>query len=118
MEIIFCQFFSSFERATPQLPPVFEFYDGDKNFKYMDSARMEPRIAYSPEKTPPKTPTTPRFNHTPFVPPGNIPVNPNAVWPPPEPTMNFEMAEMSPPLATSEAKEEFQLEALEGSPGK
>jgi hypothetical protein len=28
--------------------------------------RVEPRIAYSPEKTPPKTPETPHFGHNPF----------------------------------------------------
>ncbi len=48
---------TSFERLSPQLPPVFE-YDG---LKYIDTARVEPRIGYSPEKTPPKTPETPHY---------------------------------------------------------
>jgi len=49
---------TSFDRLSPQLPPVFE-YDG---LKYIDTARVEPKIGYSPEKTPPKTPDTPRYN--------------------------------------------------------
>ena len=52
----------SFERLSPQLPAVFEYND----FKYIDTARVEPRIAYSPEKTPPKTPETPHFGRNPF----------------------------------------------------
>ena len=48
---------NSFERLSPQLPPVFE-YDG---LKYIDTARVEPKIGYSPEKTPPKTPETPHY---------------------------------------------------------
>ena len=48
---------TSFERLSPQLPPVFEF----EGLKYIDTARVEPRIGYSPEKTPPKTPETPRY---------------------------------------------------------
>jgi hypothetical protein len=52
----------SFERLSPQLPPVFEY----NSFKYIDTARVEPRIAYSPEKTPPKTPETPHFGRNPF----------------------------------------------------
>ncbi len=57
---------TSFERLSPQLPPVFE-YDG---LKYIDTARVEPRIGYSPEKTPPKTPETPHYRLKPFVVPG------------------------------------------------
>ncbi len=105
---------NSFERATPQLPPEFE-YNG---LRYIDTARVEPKVAYSPEKTPP-APLTPHFSHTPVIPPGMI--NPNPVWP--QPGQAIEMAEMSspqPPLATSEKKERpvsFELENLEGSPG-
>ena len=95
---------NSFERASPMLPAVFE-YNG---LKYIDTARVEPRIAYSPEKTPPKTPETPHFRHTPFIPPGNnTVVNPNPVWPTAQQT--FEMNEISPPMATSEKRESFQL---------
>ena len=54
---------TSFDRLSPQLPPVFE-YDG---LKYIDTARVEPRIGYSPEKTPPKTPETPHYRHKPFT---------------------------------------------------
>ncbi len=52
----------SFDRLSPQLPAVFEY----NSFKYIDTARVEPRIAYSPEKTPPKTPETPHFGKNPF----------------------------------------------------
>ena len=48
---------TSFERLSPQLPPVFEF----EGLKYIDTARVEPRIGYSPEKTPQKTPEIPRY---------------------------------------------------------
>jgi hypothetical protein len=51
------------DRLSPNLPPVFEF----EGMKYIDTARVEPKIAYSPEKTPPKTPETPYFQKTPFV---------------------------------------------------
>ena len=74
-------------------------------------------VAYSPQKTPPKTPETPHFHHAPFAPPGagNVVVNSNPVWP----TQSFEMNEISP-IATSETKADeggFQLENMEGSPG-
>ena len=112
---------NSFERTTPQLPPEFE-YNG---LRYIDTARAEPKIAYSPEKTPPAM-RTPHFAHTPFVPPGTegqgMVINPNPVWP--QPGQAFEMADMGspqpPPVATSEKKERpvsFELENLEGSPG-
>jgi len=52
----------SFDGLSPQLPAVFEY----NRFKYIDTARVEPRIAYSPEKTPPKTPETPHFGQNPF----------------------------------------------------
>ena len=62
--------------ASPQLPAVFEYDDGSKNFKYIDTARVEPRIAYSPEKTPPKTPETPHFPFKPFRDPLDaLPIN-------------------------------------------
>ncbi|QQP38461.1 Histamine receptor H3, partial [Caligus rogercresseyi] len=48
-----------------KLPPVFEF----EGLKYIDTARVEPRIAYSPEKTPPQTPDTPRYEQKPFADP-------------------------------------------------
>ena len=114
-------FYSSFDQriTTPQLPAEFTY----NNLRYIDTARAQPKIAYSPEKTPPKSPITPHFSHTPFIPPpqGTQPiiVNPDPVWP--QPGQNFEMTEISPPpVATSERKERpasFQLENLEGSPG-
>jgi len=101
--------------TTPQLPPEFTY----GNLRYIDTARAQPKIAYSPEKTPPKSPITPHFSHAPFIPAQNIVVNPNPIWP--QPGQNFEMAEISPPpVATSERKERpssFLLENLEGSPG-
>ena len=109
-------FFSFDQRiTTPQLPPEFTY----GNLRYIDTARAQPKIAYSPEKTPPKSPITPHFSHAPFIPAQNIVVNPNPIWP--QPGQNFEMAEISPPpVATSERKERpssFLLENLEGSPG-
>lgn len=112
-------FDNSFERTSPLLPAVFE-YDG---LKYIDTARVEPRKAYSPEKTPPKTPDTPHFSHTPFVPPmPSMVINPDPVWPAIKAgnvqNQSFEMTEK--PIATSEKKqrpESFQMETLDGSPG-
>ena len=84
---------------------------------------MEPRIGYSPEKTPPRTPETPRYNQRPFMEPG---------WQSPPPGATVEMVDLSPqimaavqgqgqgqgPLATSEPKREnFQIEDMERSPG-
>ena len=100
--------FSSFERASPALPAVFE-YNG---LKYIDTARVEPKVAYSPQKTPPKTPETPHFSHTPFINPGNN-TDGTQVWP--QPGQVMEMKDM--PVATSERKPAFELENLEGSPG-
>lgn len=92
---------NSFERLSPQLPPVFE-YNG---LKYMDTARIEPRIGYSPQKTPEKTPELKRYMNAPFTTPLRSP--------PP-----MEMMDLSPkgPLATSETQE-FKLESMESSPG-
>ena len=123
---------TSFESAltghvSPQLPPVFE-YDG---LKYIDTARVEPRIAYSPQKTPPKTPPTPHFGQKPFANPlDGMLVNPElaiATIPmqSPQPLQeHFEMVDMSSPIATSEWKDEerpkrssMELEQLEVSPG-
>lgn len=84
--------------------------------RYIDTARVEPRKAYSPEKTPPKTPETPHFSHTPFINPTQMVVNPDPIWPQ-QPQPSFEMKEMSPPVATSERKQSFELENMEGSPG-
>ncbi len=98
---------TSFERISPQLPPVFEF-DG---LKYIDTARVsfaldrwsdgcvlcyvshcptqvEPRIGYSPEKTPPKTPETPHYRQKPFATPYAAQQHP--------PGAVIEMREMSP----------------------
>ena len=112
---------TSFESAlghqSPQLPPVFE-YDG---LKYIDTARVEPKIAYSPEKTPPKTPETPHFGVKPFRNPlDGVLVNPEmiAAAASPQPQQHFEMMDMSPPIATSEPKRSsMTLENLESSPG-
>merc|ERR1711997_1192107 len=113
-QVLVQSFDNSFERATPQLPAQFE-YNG---LKYIDTARVEPRIAYPPEKTPPKTPETPHFSHTPFIPPlpsnQQCVINPDPVWP--QPGQTFEMTEIpAGPIATSEKK--FELEHMDGSPG-
>ena len=91
------------------MPAEFE-YNG---LRYIDMARVEPKIGYSPQKTPPKTPETPHFSHTPFINPGNTVSNPDPVWP--QPGQVIEMKDM--PVATSERKSDFVLENLEGSPG-
>jgi len=110
---------TSFERMSPALPPVFE-YDG---LKYIDTARVEPRIGYSPEKTPPKTPDTPRYQQKPFVVPGvDVPMHPGTLratdTSPLPPGATIEMQEISPSSQTQQtAADSFKLEHLEGSPG-
>jgi hypothetical protein len=41
-------------------------------FHYVDSARVEPNIAYTPTSTPPKTPLLQRFDRTPFKQPNYV----------------------------------------------
>ena len=41
-------------------------------FHYVDSARVGPKIAYTPTSTPPKTPTLQRFDKTPFKQPNYV----------------------------------------------
>ena len=50
------------------LPPEFEY----GKFKYVDTARVEPKIAYTPTNTPPKTPQMPHFDKAPFKQPNYI----------------------------------------------
>ena len=127
---------TSFESAltqgtvSPQLPPVFE-YDG---LKYIDTARVEPKMGYSPEKTPTKTPETPHFDKKPFASPldGMIinPEQPGVATIPmqlqQEPfQQHFEMVDMSAPIATSPTRMEeeqrkrssMEIEQMESSPG-
>jgi len=130
---------TSFESAltgtvSPQLPPVFE-YDG---LKYIDTARVEPKMGYSPEKTPAKTPDTPHFDRKPFAEPldgmmlnpeTGLPMQmiPTQMQPQSSYQQQFEMVDMSsaPPIATSPTlKEEerrkrssMEIEQMESSPG-
>ena len=53
---------------THQFPAQFEY----GNFKYIDSARVEPKIAYTPTNTPPKTPQIPRYDMKPFKQPNYV----------------------------------------------
>ena len=53
---------------THQFPAQFEY----GNFKYIDSARVEPKIAYTPTNTPPKTPQIPRYDLKPFKQPNYV----------------------------------------------
>jgi len=53
---------------THQFPAVFEY----GQFKYIDSARVEPKIAYTPTNTPPKTPQIPHFDVKPFKQPNYV----------------------------------------------
>ncbi len=41
-------------------------------FQYVDTARVGPKIAYTPTSTPPKTPTMQRFDKTPFKQPNYV----------------------------------------------
>ena len=125
---------TSFESAltghvSPQLPAVFEF-DG---LKYIDTARVQPKMGYSPEKTPTKTPDTPHFDKKPFAEPIDPwLINPELGMPMPTIPMqgqqpfqqHFEMVDMTTPIATSELKEEerrkrssMEIEQMESSPG-
>ena len=94
---------------SPALPAEFE-YNG---LRYIDMARVEPKIGYSPQKTPPKTPETPPFSHTPIINPNTTTANPDPVWP--QPGQVIEMKDM--PVATSERKSTFELENMDSSPG-
>ena len=123
---------TSFESAlaghvSPQLPAVFEF-DG---LKYIDTARVEPKMGYSPQKTPTKTPDTPHFDKKPFAEPiDSRLINPDlgiGMLPMQSPQpfqQQFEMVDMSAPIATSEVKQEerrkrssMEIEQMESSPG-
>lgn len=64
---------NSFETAAPEpspleLPAKFQY----GNFNYIDTAREEPKIAYTPTNTPPKTPQMPHFDYKPFKQPNYI----------------------------------------------
>ena len=62
---------SSFDTDTSPaatLPAEFEY----GKFKYVDTARVEPKIAYTPTNTPPKTPQMPHFDKAPFKQPNYI----------------------------------------------
>ena len=50
------------------LPAKFEY----GRFQYVDTARVEPQIAYTPTNTPPKTPQVPHFDRTPFKQPNYV----------------------------------------------
>eukprot|EP00096_Caligus_rogercresseyi_P010262 TRINITY_DN3679_c0_g1_i2.p1 TRINITY_DN3679_c0_g1~~TRINITY_DN3679_c0_g1_i2.p1 ORF type:complete len:588 (+),score=146.07 TRINITY_DN3679_c0_g1_i2:174-1937(+) len=105
-----------------KLPPVFEF----EGLKYIDTARVEPRIAYSPEKTPPKTPDTPRYEQKPFADPMERFLLNNAMF---QQHAQLEMVDFSTPppllpesplLARAPSRHDDldeTLEVLEESPG-
>lgn len=66
---------SSFEMAGAEpspsgveLPAKFKY----GQFNYIDTAREEPKIAYTPTNTPPKTPQMPHFDYMPFKQPNYI----------------------------------------------
>ncbi|XP_040569771.1 uncharacterized protein [Lepeophtheirus salmonis] len=101
------------------LPPVFEF----EGLKYIDTARVEPRIAYSPEKTPPKTPDTPRYDQKPFADPVERFIQNNAWAHYPMEMVDFSIPPTlpeSPMLIRSQSRVndlDETLEVLEESPG-
>ena len=124
------------DTVSPQLPPVFE-YDG---LKYIDTARVEPKMGYSPEKTP-ISPETPHFQKKPFAEPlDGIVINQdpalginleNAIpmhiqqFQQQSLPQEFEMADMSAPIATSPTlmeeerrkRSSMEIEQMESSPG-
>ena len=51
-----------------RFPAHFEY----GKFHYIDSGRVEPRIAYTPTNTPPKTPQIPRYDNKPFKQPNYV----------------------------------------------
>ena len=51
-----------------RFPAQFEY----GKFMYVDSGRVEPRIAYTPTNTPPKTPQIPRYENKPFKQPNYV----------------------------------------------
>jgi hypothetical protein len=64
---------NSFEIAAEpspnmELPAKFQY----GQFNYIDTAREEPKIAYTPTNTPPKTPQMPHFDYKPFKQPNYI----------------------------------------------
>ena len=68
-------FDSSFDMESPadrdpthQFPAHFTY----GNFNYIDSGRVEPKIAYTPTNTPPKTPQIPRYDIKPFKQPNYV----------------------------------------------
>jgi len=64
---------SSFEMAAAEPSPIelpAKFQYGQ--FNYIDTAREEPKIAYTPTNTPPKTPQMPHFDYMPFKQPNYI----------------------------------------------
>ena len=70
--------FETEHSPKPALPAEFEY----GKFKYVDTARVEPKIAYTPTNTPPKTPQMPHFDKAPFKQPNYI----DGTWIMPEDT--------------------------------
>jgi len=61
-------FDNSFESPESQLPARFT----SGKFQYIDTARVEPKTAYTPTNTPPKTPQIPHFDVKPFKQPNYV----------------------------------------------
>jgi len=99
-------------------------------FQYIDTARVEPKIAYTPTNTPPKTPQVPHFDVKPFKQPNYV----DGVWNYPEdqepykgpmpahliPVDGFINQEQQMPFEQSTSPppdETMEIECLDSSPG-
>lgn len=110
------------------LPAEFEY----GKFKYVDTARVEPKIAYTPTNTPPKTPQMPHFDKAPFKQPNYI----DGTWILPEdveayrglmpasqiPLDGYPQTHLNPsstgPVEVDDlGPEPMEIESLENSPG-
>ena len=117
---------------THRFPAQFEY----GQFKYIDSGRVEPKIAYTPTNTPPKTPQIPRYDNKPFKQPNYVegtwefPINQEA-YTGRMPASQIPLGGYNDPSLPSSAvavdvdddmgilmeKEDMEIESLENSPG-
>merc|ERR1719305_499106 len=114
------------QNPDPTLPARFT----SGAFQYIDTARVEPKIAYTPTNTPPKTPQVPHFEVKPFKQPNYI----DGVWNYPEeqepykgsmpahmiPVEGFVNPEQQMPVeqpSSPQPEDPMEIECLDSSPG-
>ena len=128
----------SFDLESPTGDPVHKFPAQFEygNFKYIDSARVEPKIAYTPTNTPPKTPQILRYDNKPFKQPnyvdgtweyplgeepytGRMPANriPIGGYNDPSLPSTAVMVDVDDDLNVMEKDTPMEIESLENSPG-